>query len=57
MLSDMLSDGGFQNCHMATGGPTVTSARTVQPVAEAVPEKIPTAAMARTHPLAIIIFM
>ena len=57
MLSDMLSDGGFQNCHRATGGPTVTSARTVQPVAEAVPDTIPIAAMARTHPLTIIIFI
>ena len=57
MLSDMLSDGGFQNCHNATGGATVSSARTVQPVADAVPEKIPTAAIARTHPAMIIIFI
>lgn len=57
MLSDMLSDGGFQNCHKATGGATVSNARTVQPVADAVPEKIPTAAIARTHPATIIIFM
>ena len=57
MLSDILSDGGFQNCHSATGGPTVSSARTVQPGADAVPEKIPIAAMARTHPATIIIFI
>ncbi len=57
MLSDMLCDGGFQNCHRATGGITVASARTVQLVAEAVPETIPIAAMARTHPLTIMIFI
>lgn len=57
MLSDMLSDGGFQNCHNATGGPTVSRARIVQPVADAVPEKIPIAAMASTHPATIIIFI
>ena len=57
MLSDMLCDGGFQNCHRATGGITVARARTVQLVAEAVPETIPIAAMARTHPLTIMIFI
>ena len=57
MLSDMLCDDGFHSCHRATGGITVARARTVQLVAEAIPEPIPIAAMASTHPLTIIIFI